>query len=202
MKDEIEFRHTLSAPLPPVPSQTAYPPTLRAIHNQVLDLEKNILQAKGLRTALCARIISTSFSGDTVEYMIRIEDIESGRQWVVRRRYRDFLALHDDLLKMSHYTRVLILLFLLSQTIHPPPLPQDIPFPKKRLVSLRTTAYIIEERIVALEQFLRMAIYRLTHYSTMDAEASQALRRMQLFLGLCLSPSIPLPRISLLTSAP
>jgi hypothetical protein len=29
-----------------------------------------------------------------------------------------------------------------------------------------------------------MAIYRLTHYSTMDAEASQALRRMQLFLGL------------------
>lgn len=47
---------------------------------------------------------------------------------------------------------------------------------------MRTTAYIIEERIVALEQFLRMAIYRLTHYSTMDAEASQALRRMQLFL--------------------
>jgi hypothetical protein len=60
---------------------------------------------------------------------------------------------------------------------------QDIPFPKKRLVSLRTTAFIIEERIVALEQFLRMAIYRLTHYSTMDAEASQALRRMQLFIG-------------------
>ena len=56
------------------------------IHNQVLDLERNILQAKGLRTALCARIISTCFSGDTVEYMIRIEDIESGRQWVVRRR--------------------------------------------------------------------------------------------------------------------
>lgn len=106
MKAEIEFRHSLPSQLPPIPTQASYPPTLRAIHNQVLDLEKNILQAKGLRTALCARIISTCFSGDTVEYMIRIEDIESGNQWVVRRRYRDFLALHDDLLKMSHYTRV------------------------------------------------------------------------------------------------
>ncbi len=50
------------------------------------------------------------------------------------------------------------------------------------MVSLRTTAFIIEERIVALEQFLRLAIYRLTHYSTMDAHASQALRRIQMFL--------------------
>lgn len=106
MKDEVEFRLSHPTPLPPIPSQTAYPPRLRAIHNQVLDLERNILQAKGLRTALCARIISTCFSGDTVEYLIRIEDIESGRQWVVRRRYRDFLALHIDLQKMSNYTRV------------------------------------------------------------------------------------------------
>lgn len=65
---------------------------------------------------------------------------------------------------MSHFTR-------------------DIPFPKKRLVSLKNSASIIEERIVALEQFIRMAIHRLTHYSTMDAHASQSLRRMQQFLG-------------------
>ena len=46
-----------------------------------------------------------------------------------------------------------------------------------------TSSRVIEERIVALEQFIRMAIHRLTHYSTMDVHASQSLRRMQQFLG-------------------
>lgn len=50
-------------------------------------------------------------------------------------------------------------------------------------MSLKNSASIIEERIVALEQFIRMAIHRLTHYSTMDAHASQSLRRTQQFLG-------------------
>jgi hypothetical protein len=45
---------------------------------------------------------------------------------------------------------------------------------------------VIEERIVALEQFIRMCIHRLTHYSPMDAHASQSLRRTQLFLGMLL----------------
>jgi hypothetical protein len=86
-------------------------------------------------------------------------------------------------LRLSHFTRV-------CPRRPSCPLPrieihfyfQDIPFPKKRLVSLKNSR-VIEERIVALEQFIRMCIHRLTHYSTMDAHASQSLRRTQLFLG-------------------
>lgn len=44
-------------------------------------------QAKGLRTALCVRIVHTSFTEDAVVYVLRVEDIESGLQWSVRKRY-------------------------------------------------------------------------------------------------------------------
>lgn len=42
------------------------------------------LQAKGLRTALCVRIVHTKSFGDTVVYVLRVEDVESGLQWVVQ----------------------------------------------------------------------------------------------------------------------
>jgi hypothetical protein len=60
---------------------------------------------------------------------------------------------------------------------------QNIPFPKKRLVSLRTSTKVIEERILSLEQFVRQVVHRLTHFSSMDAEATLSLRRVQQFLG-------------------
>jgi len=171
MSDELDYR--IASASSALSTGNSYP-RIRAIHNQVLDLERNILQAKGLRTALCVRIVHTSFVEDAVVYVLRVEDVESGLQWIVRKRYRDFFSLHGDLVKMSQYTR-------------------DIPFPKKRLVSLRTSTRVIEERIVALEQFVRMAVHRLTHYSAMDAHASQSLRRLQQFLDVeefvnCLHP--------------
>jgi hypothetical protein len=65
---------------------------LRAKQMQVLDLEHNILQAKGLRTALCVRIVQARShaytQGEAVVYVLRVEDVESGLQWVVQRRYR------------------------------------------------------------------------------------------------------------------
>ena len=36
---------------------------------------------------------------------------------------------------------------------------------------------------MALEQFLRLAVYHLTHTSATDGEASRSLRRVQEFLG-------------------
>ena len=77
-------------------------------HFQILDLEHNILQAKGLRTALCSRIVHTKIMDDTVIYVLRVEDVETGLQWVVHRRYRDFAALNDELSDMSHFTKVCI----------------------------------------------------------------------------------------------
>lgn len=82
-------------------------PQTRAIQNQIMDLERNILQAKGLRAALCVRIVHTKYNADeTVLYALHVEDIESGLQWTVMKRYRDFYALSEELSEMSHYTKV------------------------------------------------------------------------------------------------
>ena len=163
LEDEVKMVSTLGSN-----------PRIRVIHNEVLDLERNILRAKGLRTALCVRIVHTKFMDDAVLYVLRVEDEESGLQWNVRKRYNDFYALHKELSGLSKYL-------------------QDIPFPKKRIVHSRLSLRVIEERIVALEQFIRQAVHRLTLYSTSDAQASQSLRKVQDFLDVpmfinCLKP--------------
>lgn len=120
-------------------------------------------QAKGLRTALCVRIVHTKTHGDTVVYVLRVEDVESGLQWVVQRRYSDFFALNEELLDMTHFTK-------------------EVEFPRKRL-SIRNTAKLVEMRIVALEQYMRRMLHILTLYATMDSSASRTLRHLQTFLG-------------------
>jgi hypothetical protein len=163
LEDEVKMIATLGAN-----------PRIRVIHNEVLDLERNILKAKGLRTALCVRIVHTKFIDDAVLYVLRVEDEESGLQWNVRKRYNDFYALHKELSGLSRYLN-------------------DISFPKKRIVHSRLSLRVIEERIVALEQFIRHAVHRLTLYSTTDAQASQSLCKVQEFLDVgmfinCLKP--------------
>lgn len=132
-------------------------------------------QAKGLRTALCVRIVHTKSQGDVVVYVLRVEDVESGLQWVVQRRYSDFFALNEELLDMSHFAR-------------------EVEFPRKRL-SIRNTAKLVEMRIVALEQYMRRMLHILTSYATMDAAASRTLRHLQNFLGVdnyldCVHPPV------------
>ena len=133
------------------------------------------MQAKGLRTALCVRIVHTKSHGDTVVYVLRVEDVESGLQWVVQRRYSDFYALNEELLDMTHFTK-------------------EVEFPRKRL-SIRNTAKLVEMRIVALEQYMRRMLHILTLYATMDSSASKTLRHLQTFLGVdnyldCVHPPI------------
>lgn len=142
---------------------------------RVIDLETNILQAKGLRTALCVRIVHTKQQKDTVVYVLRVEDVETGLQWVVHRRYRDFHALNEELAEMNHFTR-------------------DVEFPQKRL-SIRNSARLVESRIIALEQYVRRVLHLLTLYASMDPMASRSLRRLQKFLGVdkyidCIHPPI------------
>lgn len=142
---------------------------------RILDLEHNILQAKGLRTALCVRIVHTKLQSDAVIYVLRVEDVETGLQWVVHRRYRDFAALNEELSDMSHFTR-------------------DIPFPRKRFTNSNNPR-VVEERIIALEQYARRVLHVLTLYATMDPLASRSLRHFQNFVGVdryidCIHPPV------------
>ncbi len=150
-------------------------PLIRARQMQVLDLERNILQAKGLRTALNVRIVHTRNREDTVVYILRVEDVESGLHWVLSKRYQDFHSLYEEMADISNFVK-------------------DVEFPKKRL-ALRLSAKIIEGRILALEQFVRKALHTLTVYASMDSSASEALRHLQTFLGVdkhmdCVHPPI------------
>lgn len=56
---------------------------------------------------MCVRIVSTKNQSDSlVVYVLRVEDVESGLQWVVQRRYSDFHALNEELLDMSQFAKV------------------------------------------------------------------------------------------------
>lgn len=148
----------------------------RAFDNDILDLERNIFQAKGLRSALSVRIVHTKLvPGDNGEkvvvYVLRVEDIDSGLQWTVQWRYRDFFRLYLELGEMCFMVK-------------------DLPFPKKRFVG---NSYVVEERIVAIEQYLRCAVSMLTSDAVADISSSRALRHLQGFLGVsryldCLHP--------------
>ena len=104
-----------------------------------------------------------SQSDGSVVYVLRVEDVESGLQWVVQRRYRDFFSLNEELVDMSHFAK-------------------EVEFPRKR-ITIRNTAKLIEMRIVALEQYTRKMLHILTVYATMDSAASKSLRHLQNFLG-------------------
>ncbi len=109
------------------------------------------------------RIVHTKNLSDAVLYVLRVEDVESGLQWVVNRRYRDFHALNEELCDICQFTK-------------------EVEFPRKR-ISIRKTVKLVESRIVALEQYVRKLLHILTNYATMDAAASKALRNLQNFLG-------------------
>lgn len=112
-------------------------------------------------------------------------------------RYRDFFALQDTLSKMSQYTKVCCRIYIFihmcvgayGHTAHVMycnaylRCVQDIAFPKKQIVQLRLSTRVIEERIAALEQYMRHAVHRLTVFATSDPNASLSLRYLQEFLG-------------------
>lgn len=98
-------------------------------------------------------------------YVLRVEDVESGLQWIIQKRYSDFHALNEELLEMSHFAH-------------------ELEFPGKRLSLGRNgIAKLVESRIVALEQYMRKMLHLLSIYATMDHSASKSLRHVQNFLG-------------------
>ncbi|CAM9743661.1 unnamed protein product, partial [Laminaria digitata] len=107
----------------------------------------------------------------TVLYVLRAEDVATGREWLVFPRYSDFSEIHQELLAMW------------------PPI-ADLPFPPKRPVStlLRgepgVGAGVVEERVVGLEAFLHGALALLGTYASLDPRCAGGLRLVQDFLGM------------------
>ncbi|CAN0313422.1 unnamed protein product, partial [Ectocarpus fasciculatus] len=108
----------------------------------------------------------------TVHFVVRVEDVGTGRQWLVFPHYGDLSALRQELLAMW------------------PPI-ADLPFPAKRSSASRATAEtaeaagetVVEERVVRLEAFLDGALALLGMYVSIDPRCSGALRIVQDFLG-------------------
>lgn len=98
----------------------------------------------------------------TLRYVLRVEDVGTGREWLVFPRYKDFSELHQELLLMW------------------PPI-ADLPFPAKRPVQ-RATAIgspaeaaragvgeaTVEEGVAGLEAFLEGAMALLGMYLSID----------------------------------
>eukprot|EP01031_Cornospumella_fuschlensis_P038092 gene38092-46287_t len=169
----------LIEPLSPVSQKRA---SARGIKNSVWDLERTMLQAKGLRTLLDVRILHSVTKQDTTQYVLRVEDVESGLQWTLRRRYNNFLSICEEIADIS-------------------PLVKDIPFPRRKLSfgplfrAAQVDRKLVEERVVQLEVWLRKCIASLSLFATSDVTASEALRIVQTFLQVdCfLSPLYPPP---------
>lgn len=97
----------------------------------------------------------------TVRYVLRAEDIGTGREWLVFPQYSDFSELRQQLMLMW------------------PPI-ADLPFPTKRPVpraaalgsppetAERTGEAVVENRVVRLEAFLEGAMALLGIYVSID----------------------------------
>ena len=81
----------------------------------------------------------------------------------MEKRYRDFLELQTQLVTLW-------------------PSLSELPFPPKHIAKMQP--HVIEERIVALELFMRNCVSLFGVYSLIDYRCGQALRLVQEFLGL------------------
>jgi hypothetical protein len=163
MLEDMKLRSSINAKMKANMNSAA--DTMRAARTlRALDLERSISQAKGLRRALCVRIVHTKTHEDTAYYVLRVEDVETGLQWVVHRRYRDFSALQSELNDTSPYCK-------------------DIKFPHRHITLQLRTDKLVESRIMLLEQYVRRVLHVLSTYAAMDPAASKSLRHVQTFLG-------------------
>jgi len=84
-----------------------------------------------------------------VYYVIRVEDVESGVEWPVQRRYSEFYKLYQELLLHC-------------------PLISHLNFPRKRLAALKMIKSVIEERVVKLDHWLLSVYHALASNASME----------------------------------
>lgn len=92
-------------------------------------------QRRGLRPALCVRILGTDYNEDHTVYEIWVLDVLAGAEWRVKRRFREFFELHERLVSLR-------------------PSMEKLDFPMRR-PSIYETVHSVNDRRVRLERHLR-----------------------------------------------
>jgi len=90
---------------------------------------------RGIRPALCVRILGTDYVEDHTVYVIWVLDVLAGAEWRVQRRFREFFELHDRLVSLR-------------------PSMDKLDFPMRR-PSIYETVHSVNDRRVRLERHLR-----------------------------------------------
>lgn len=118
--------------------------------------------ASGATTTATPEATTSASTLVTVRYILRVEDVATGREWLVFPQYSDFSELHQELLMLW------------------PPI-ADLPFPAKRPVPRAMApgsraasgpggeGAVVEERGARLEAFLDGAIALLGIYASIDS---------------------------------
>lgn len=118
------------------------------------------IATRSLRPALSVRILGTAEEDERTVYIISVVDVESDYRWVIRRRFRAFYELKENLIAER------------------PDIAQ-LPFPHRRLSN---TASIVNYRQQVLEHFLR-ELLTMPVLQPLHPSASRVHARVQEFLG-------------------
>ena len=116
---------------------------------------------KGLRPALCIRILGTDYDDDHTVYVIWVLDVLSGAEWRVARRFRAFHELHERLIALR-------------------PSMEKLDFPTRR-PSLYETLHTVADRRVRLERYLRR-VAGMLFYARLHATSAAIAHALQAFL--------------------
>jgi len=135
----------------------------------LLDMESNILKAKGMRMALVLRLLSYGSGGDGMQYTFYVEDVETGSVWRKAMYSRELAVLHEELCDIcGHATSV--------------GFPTNLIARLSMFFSVTKKKETEQNQAQALESYLRAMLTTLQLYAPGDASASKALRRVQSFL--------------------
>jgi hypothetical protein len=96
-RDSISISRGRRASISAIPSAQSLPP---ALTEQVADIRQNwfrdvSMDTVDLRPALFVCITGTTVVEAHQEYIIRVEDVSTGMEWYVRRRYKEFFKLRE-----------------------------------------------------------------------------------------------------------
>jgi hypothetical protein len=142
----------------------------REVVAELVDMERNLLCAKGLRMSLNVRVLSFDMDPKGTLFTFRCEDVETGALWVVKKKYADFSVLNEELNDIFKNSKEVLLphswMSLLSFSFSV----------QARIEQIREQASNLETYVCNMLQILQI-------YAPSDAKASKALRRLQNFLN-------------------
>jgi len=120
-----------------------------------------LVSTKDVRRGLSMRIVGTEYVGDHTVYIVFVADVETGAEWEVPRRFREFYELQEHLVSLR-------------------PSISTLDFPARR-PSLAESMFVVHERRVKLERYLRR-VAGLLFYSPLHSASLAVAKAFQDFL--------------------